>query len=233
MPQAVIGGVIGKASQSVNASELDGWGVGSEFVDGLGEALGVQPRVFTVGAGFVDALAAVGDDQGDERTGASDDAEGDPDPGDAAGGQELVGQLRERRAWRLGGWMYLVGLSMWATDSVTEQVEPREYRVWLSPDQAHPVEGVSYEQVPTHPLPREEQGATDSDRWAWKVQRIRPGGGRPGSVLVHVWDCPDAPAGGDELDVYEALDVLRSTARALACKECGAAAALGPLLDPT
>lgn len=79
LAEAVVGGVVGEASQGVNAAELDGWGVGSEFVDGLGEALGVQARVFAVGAGFVDALAAVGDDQGNESTCAGHDAEGELD----------------------------------------------------------------------------------------------------------------------------------------------------------
>ncbi|MCX4707157.1 DUF6233 domain-containing protein [Streptomyces sp. NBC_01373] len=150
-------------------------------------------------------------------------------------GQTLVGQLHERRAWPLGGWMYLVGLPMWATDSVTERVEAREYRVWLPPDKVERPEGVSYEQVPTYARPQEEQGTTApaSDRWAWKIQRIRPRAGHPGSVVVHIWDCPDASAGDPELDVYEALDALRSTAGATACKECGAAVALGPLVDPT
>lgn len=45
--------------------------------NGLGEALGVQPGGLAVGAGLVDALAAVGDDQGDERTCPSDHPEGE------------------------------------------------------------------------------------------------------------------------------------------------------------
>ncbi|MGW9024514.1 DUF6233 domain-containing protein [Streptomyces sp. NPDC055722] len=150
-------------------------------------------------------------------------------------GQELQGRVYERRQWQLGGWMYWVGLPMWANDAVTEGVEPREYRVWLTPDQARPVEGVSYEQVSTYALPREDREDKDgpaSDRWGWKV-RIPPRHGRPGAVVVHIWDCPETPAGGDELDVFEALEVLRSTAGAVACKECGASVALGPLMDPT
>ncbi|MFF5985486.1 DUF6233 domain-containing protein [Streptomyces olindensis] len=123
---------------------------------------------------------------------------------------------------------------MWANDPHTERVEAREYRVWLTPGQARPIKGSSYDGVPTYPLPRAGEQATDSDsgRWAWKVQRIPPQGGRPGVVMVHIWDCPEAPAGDPEVDVYEALDVLRSTAEAMPCKECGAAVALGSLLDP-
>jgi hypothetical protein len=51
--------------------------------------------------------------------------------------------------------------------------------------------------------------------------------------VVHVWDCPDAPAGQPEVDLFDALDVLRTTAGAVPCKECDAAVALDPLLDPT
>ncbi|MGI5143454.1 DUF6233 domain-containing protein [Streptomyces sp. CA-106110] len=112
---------------------------------------------------------------------------------------------------------------------MSEGVEPREYRVWLTPEQAQPVEGASYERVPTYALYGEHQGAQASDRWAWKIQRTRPRDGRPGRVVVHVWDCPDAPADGPEVDVHEALDVLRSTAGAVTCADCSATVALDPL----
>jgi hypothetical protein len=52
------------------------------------------------------------------------------------------------------------------------------------------------------------------------VQRV----GNPGAVVVHVWGCPDAPVGNPEVDVHEALDVLRSMEGAVTWKECGAAA---------
>ncbi|WP_158718779.1 hypothetical protein [Streptomyces griseus] len=61
----------------MDASEPDGREVGAEFVDGLGEAFGVEPGGFAMGAGLVDALAAVGDDQGDERAGPRDHPEGE------------------------------------------------------------------------------------------------------------------------------------------------------------
>ncbi|WP_406390196.1 DUF6233 domain-containing protein [Streptomyces sp. NBC_00882] len=148
-------------------------------------------------------------------------------------GQELLGYLHERREWRLAGWMYRVGLPAWANDLATEGVEPREYRVWLKPgEQVHPIEGVAYDQVPKYPLAREEQdSAPPSDRWAWKIARTRPRGGRPGKVVVHIWDCSAAPAGEPEVDLFEALEVMRSTAGAVACKEFGAAVALHPLLE--
>ncbi|MDG5807909.1 DUF6233 domain-containing protein [Streptomyces ossamyceticus] len=145
-------------------------------------------------------------------------------------GQQLLGVLHERRCWQLGGWMYWVGLPMWINNGPAEDVEPQEYRVWLKPAQATPVEGVSYDQVPTFPLPREDDGGDAADRWAWKIQRVPPKGGRPGEVVVHIWDCPEAPIGQPEVDLFDALDVLRSTPTAVACPECGAAVALDPLL---
>jgi len=60
----------------VDAAEPDGWGIRAKSLDGLGEPFGAEPGGFAVGAGFVDALAAVGDDQGDEHAGPDDHAEG-------------------------------------------------------------------------------------------------------------------------------------------------------------
>lgn len=59
-----------------------------------------------------------------------------------------------------------------------ERVELREVRVWLTADQAQPVDGVSYNQVPTTPLPLGSE-ALDDDRWRWKVQRTWPQGDGP------------------------------------------------------
>ncbi|MEU1600440.1 hypothetical protein ABZ468_48760 [Streptomyces sp. NPDC005708] len=44
-------------------------------------------------------------------------------------GQELRGRLHERRQWLLGGWMYRVGMPMWANNGPAESVEPNEYLV--------------------------------------------------------------------------------------------------------
>lgn len=149
-------------------------------------------------------------------------------------GQDVIARLHERRQWPHGGWMYLIGIPIWAnTDN--EGVEAHEFRVWLTPDeQVHPLEGVSYEHVPKRPLPP-DPATPDPNRWAFKPQRIRPPRSRPGpgGMVMHIWDCPDAPDGDPEMDVYEALDMMRSTAGATLCKECGAAVALGPLLDPS
>ncbi|MFD0396418.1 hypothetical protein ACFQ3Z_46200 [Streptomyces nogalater] len=44
--------------------------------NGLGEAFGVEPGGFSVSAGFVDALTAVGDDERNERPSSGDHSEG-------------------------------------------------------------------------------------------------------------------------------------------------------------
>lgn len=145
-------------------------------------------------------------------------------------GQELRGLLHARHQFERGGWMYWVGLAMWADVPETEGVEPREYRVWLTAAQARPIPGVSYDRVPTQHLPHEDPTAQAADRWAWKVQQVRLPGGRPGGVVVHVWDCEEAPADGAELSVFEALGVLQRPG-AVACPECQADVALGPLMS--
>lgn len=54
---------------------------------------------------------------------------------------------------------------------------------------------VSYDDVPTHRLPREADQAPPSDRWAWKVQQVPPRDRRPGWFAVHIWDCGVTSAG--------------------------------------
>lgn len=98
------------------------------------------------------------------------------------------------------------------------------------PTQAHPIDGVCYDHVPRCPLRYEEPAAQTADRWAWKIQRARGVAGRRGGCVVHVWDCEDAPQEAEELDVFAALDVLRRPGT-VACTECGADGALGPLLQ--
>jgi len=149
-------------------------------------------------------------------------------------GQTVLAHLHERRQWPSAGWMYQVGIPVWANIQ-DEGIEAHEFRVWLTPgEQVHPIEGVSYASVPTHALP-EPESAPDENRWAFKAQRTRPptGSRGPGGIVVHIWDCPQAPAGDPELDVFEALEVMRTAAGATLCKECGAAVALGPLVEPS
>ncbi|MFT9474742.1 hypothetical protein [Streptomyces sp. 11-1-2] len=77
LAQPVVGCVVSKAGKGVNATEPDGRGVGAELFDGLGEALGMEPGGLPVSAYLVDALATVGNDQGDERAGPGDHSEGE------------------------------------------------------------------------------------------------------------------------------------------------------------
>ncbi|MFJ4953139.1 hypothetical protein [Streptomyces sp. NPDC088760] len=64
------------------------------------------------------------------------------------------------------------------------------------------VPGVSYDQMPTHPLQRE-------------------------APTANVWDRPQAPAHANKPDAFGALDLLHLPG-AVACSECGADATLGP-----
>lgn len=143
-------------------------------------------------------------------------------------GQRLRGWLHAWGEFPKAGWLAWVALPMWADDPTTETVEPREYRVWLTPRQAQPIDGIRYDAVPRYPLRREEPAAQSADRWAWKIQRTSGVGARPGALVVHVRDCAEAPPEAEELDVFAALEVLRRP-RAVACSECGADVALGPL----
>ncbi|MEV0222180.1 hypothetical protein [Streptomyces sp. NPDC050704] len=62
-------------------------------------------------------------------------------------GQELRGRLHEREQTRRGPWTHCVGLALWATKNGT--TEPAEHVVWLPADQVRPVDGSSYDAVPT------------------------------------------------------------------------------------
>ncbi|MGW2113412.1 hypothetical protein, partial [Streptomyces sp. NPDC001948] len=77
LAETLVRGVVGEAGQGVDAAEADGWGVRAELVDGLGEAFGVEPGGFAVGARLVHPLAAVGNNQGDERASPGYHSEGD------------------------------------------------------------------------------------------------------------------------------------------------------------
>ncbi|MFH8411395.1 hypothetical protein ACH4FX_42565 [Streptomyces sp. NPDC018019] len=75
----------------MDATEPNGRAVRAKFVDRRGETLSVGPGGFAVGTGLVDALAAVGDDEGDEGTGPGDHSEGE------------FHQVEERLGAELGG----------------------------------------------------------------------------------------------------------------------------------
>lgn len=123
-------------------------------------------------------------------------------------GWELRGWLHARGQFAKAGWLYWVALPLWADDPATETVEPREHRVWLTPRQTRPIDGVRYDAVPTYPLRRDEPTPHASDRWAWKIQRVPGVGGHRGALVVHVRDCEEAPQ-EEELDVHAAVEVLR------------------------
>ncbi|MFD4866253.1 hypothetical protein [Streptomyces sp. NPDC058412] len=76
LTETVVRGIVGQAGQGVHATELDGGGVRAELVAGLGEPLGMAGGI-AVRTGLVDTLAAVRDDQGDERASPGDHSEGE------------------------------------------------------------------------------------------------------------------------------------------------------------
>ncbi|MET8538749.1 DUF6233 domain-containing protein [Streptomyces sp. NPDC005065] len=116
---------------------------------------------------------------------------------------------------------------MWR-GSASDGVEPVEHRAWVSPAQARPVPGVSYEQVPTHHRSSAASGLPRNVEPAWTVQRLPHRPGHPGAALVHVIGC--AP-GGQRLDREQALAALGQP-RTTACKECDAAGSLATGDEP-
>ncbi|MDW4908171.1 hypothetical protein RB628_23200 [Streptomyces sp. ADMS] len=88
LPERVGRSVVGESSQGVDTAEADGSGFVAELRHGGGEALGVQAGGFAQSAVLVDALASVGDDQGDQGTRARDDAEGQFDEVEEGAGVE-------------------------------------------------------------------------------------------------------------------------------------------------
>ncbi|WP_405772694.1 DUF6233 domain-containing protein (plasmid) [Streptomyces sp. NBC_00080] len=70
--------------------------------------------------------------------------------------------------------------------------------------------------------------ADAAERWAWKVEEDPAGAGHPDSVVVHGWHCQEALVDGDELGLFDALEIMQRPG-AVACSECGADVALRPL----
>jgi hypothetical protein len=111
-------------------------------------------------------------------------------------------------------------------------VEPAEYRVWVrAPDHVRPVDGVSYDDVPTDYLPKpslvdQVLGPRRPPGWVM----AKAGGRGPGrGGVVHAVDCDEAPAGAPVLTLERALDVAQQPGVRL-CSLCGAAAELDPVL---
>ncbi|MDI3390485.1 DUF6233 domain-containing protein [Streptomyces sp. B-S-A8] len=140
-------------------------------------------------------------------------------------GQTVRAQLHARKETP-AGWRYQVGVALYRYEE-SGAVEPAEYVVWVVPGiHAHPIEGVDYASVPTEPLHAPAPIAPDL-RWAWTVERRRLSDGRV-ELVVHTHDCTEAPGGGEELNVDQALTALERTG-ARACHACDAAASLLPL----
>ncbi len=107
-------------------------------------------------------------------------------------------------------------------------MEPAEYRVWVrAPEHVRPVDGVSYDQVPTEYLPKPSAvdqvfGPRRPSGWVMTKADGR-GPGRGG--VVHAVDCEEAPAGAPVLPLDRALDAAEQPGVRL-CSLCGAAAEL-------
>ncbi|MFC8919584.1 DUF6233 domain-containing protein [Streptomyces sp. NPDC057116] len=138
-------------------------------------------------------------------------------------GQEINGVLHERQKTP-DTWLHLVGILVWNTTGPGE-VEAAEYRSWIDTDHVRPLPGVSYDAVPTRPLPHAVEPAPGT-RWSWTVQHL-PGRAGAAGTVVHTADCEMA-GDGPQLDLDQARDALRRPG-AVACTACDAAASLTPL----
>ncbi|MDI3408305.1 DUF6233 domain-containing protein [Streptomyces cavernicola] len=126
------------------------------------------------------------------------------------------------------GWRCRVGVPLYRNVDEEGTAEAAEYLVWVTPGiHVQRIEGEDYSGVPTAPL--RSAPAEPDLRWAWTVERRRLDGGRF-ELVVHTYDCAEAPAGGEELNIDQALNALERPG-ARACRVCDAAASLLPLLD--
>ncbi|MFF8293639.1 DUF6233 domain-containing protein [Streptomyces sp. NPDC016309] len=143
-------------------------------------------------------------------------------------GQEVQGVLHERRQVP-GTWLHLVGLLVWNTNEYGTP-EAAEFRSWVDSEHVRPIDGVSYEAVPTHRLPRTLPVLAEpppGSRWAWTVQTRPAQPGTAQGTVVHTIDC-DLAGEGPELDLDQALAAIRRPGT-VACARCDAAASLTPL----
>jgi hypothetical protein len=111
-------------------------------------------------------------------------------------------------------------------------VQAAEYRVWVrAPEHVRPVDGVSYDAVPTERLAppseiRKELGPRRPSGWV--LQKL--GDGRsPGRAVLHAADCTEAPQGAPLLALERALDAAEQPGIRL-CSLCGAAQEPDPVL---
>ncbi|MET8509668.1 DUF6233 domain-containing protein [Streptomyces sp. NPDC004787] len=136
-------------------------------------------------------------------------------------GQEVRARLHARRQQR-GGWHYQVGVQLWQ-NRADGSVEATEHRAWVSPAQARPIPGVSYQDVPTLRF-SPAKGQPQRSQPAWTLQHLPHRPGHPGATLLHVIGCVPSD---QALDRRQALAAL-SQPRAAACTECDAARSLAP-----
>lgn len=139
--------------------------------------------------------------------------------------QEVRARLHARRHDK-GGWRYQIGIQLWQ-DTANSDVRAAEHRAWVSPAQARPIPGVSYQDVPTH-RPSPADSPPQRSRPAWTLQYLPHRPGHPGATLLHVIGCTPSD---HTLDREQALAAL-SQPRAAACIECDAARSLTAELSP-
>ncbi|MFB8406037.1 DUF6233 domain-containing protein [Streptomyces sp. NPDC055912] len=146
-------------------------------------------------------------------------------------GQEIVGRLYARRQLP-EGWVYLVSIPVYR-NTTDGHVEPVEYRMWLRPqDHLRPVEGTSYDSVPTErlaPPSLVEQTLGPRRPSGWVLEKL---GGRHGrsQAVLHAADCGEAPTDTPRLSLDQALDAAGRPGVRL-CSLCGAAQKLDPVLQ--
>ncbi|GGX29616.1 DUF6233 domain-containing protein [Streptomyces chryseus] len=146
-------------------------------------------------------------------------------------GQELVARLYSRVQTPAGSWEYDVGMPAYRNPEAGG-VEAAEYRVRVeAPAHVRPVDGVSYEEVPTEyqEPPTVVQQVLGPRRPSGWVLAKAGGRGGPDRGVVHAVDCEEAPAGAPVLTLDRALDAAQHPGTRL-CSLCGAAAELDPVL---
>lgn len=143
--------------------------------------------------------------------------------------QEVIGRLHGRRQTP-EGWLYKVSVPAWMVQD--GKVVPSWYTVWVqAPAHVRPVDGVSYNAVPTERLEkpstvREVLGPRRPSGWV--LQKLGGGPG-PGRGVVHAVDCEEASSGAPPLTLEQALNAAEHPGTRL-CSLCSAAAELDPVL---
>ena len=143
--------------------------------------------------------------------------------------QEVTGRLLERQQVP-SAWLYRVAIPAWRNSS-SGDVEAAWYTVWVqAPDHVRPVDGVSYDSVPTTRLPAPsavDEALGPRRPSGWVLEKLDQRG--PDRGVLHAPDCSEAPENTPVLPLERALD-MAETAGVRLCSLCGAAAELDPLL---